>query len=494
MKELTIIANECNTDKGTVKDECHGFSEFYNNIFDEIRQKAITENQKVNILEIGVQYGPSLEMFNKFFNYNCNIYGCDINIGQNMYTAPNVYTYQLDANSKDSINGFLNQIGNIKFDIILDDASHISAHQIHTLLYLYKNIKEDGIYVLEDLHCGLHERTDSPLYYLMFNNKLSFMTDRENEELKKIIHDIEIYCHYNEKSNFEKKSITSIIRFNKIEIHELKVALCCICKNENNYIREWVEYYKNLGFDNIIIYDNNDIEGEHIEDVISDYINSGFVIVNNVRGKAIYQLPAYNDCIVNYGKQYDWIAFFDCDEFLCLTKKTNIKDYISEFPDECDRIAINWMTMDDNDMIENDGRPVMERLTRACPIDVTWEYSSKLENSHVKTILKCGKLEGRKFVNPHFCTGIKCSLNNKGENINSLSPFVIPVNWDNAYLKHFRLKTITEYLYNKILKGAPDVNYKAFRSGRCTPDKFFRINKRTPEKEQIIKEFIEKKL
>ena len=30
---------------------------------------------------------------------------------------------------------------------------------------------------------------------------------------------------------------------------DIKVAVCCIACQENDYIREWVEYYKNLGVD-----------------------------------------------------------------------------------------------------------------------------------------------------------------------------------------------------------------------------------------------------
>lgn len=214
MKELTKIANECNTDKGFLRDEGHGFTEFYNNIFDTFREKAISENRKLNILEIGIQYGPSLKMFNEFFNHNCEIYGCDIDIRQNNYNDTNVHIYQLDANSKISINNFLNNIGNIKFDIILEDASHIAEHQIHTLLYLYKNVKDDGIYILEDLHVSMDKRGNSPLYYLMFNDKLNFMSDEEHNELKRSIKDVTIYSRNNERSNYEHKSITSIITFN----------------------------------------------------------------------------------------------------------------------------------------------------------------------------------------------------------------------------------------------------------------------------------------
>ena len=63
----------------------------------------------------------------------------------------------------------------------------------------------------------------------------------------------------------------------------MKVAVCAIAKNENLYIREWVEWYKNLGVSKIFLYDNNDLDGERFEEVIDDYIKSDFVEVIDVR-------------------------------------------------------------------------------------------------------------------------------------------------------------------------------------------------------------------
>ena len=103
----------------------------------------------------------------------------------------------------------------------------------------------------------------------------------------------------------------------------MKVALCAIGRLENNYIREWVEHYKMLGFDNIILYDNNYDGEDHFEDVISDYIDSGFVDVINYRNKQVCQIKAYDECYHNHSNDYDWIAFFDIDEFLTLDKKFN---------------------------------------------------------------------------------------------------------------------------------------------------------------------------
>ena len=41
-----------------------------------------------------------------------------------------------------------------------------------------------------------------------------------------------------------------------------------ISKRENLYIQEFIDHYKNLSYDHIFIYDNNDIDGERLEDVI----------------------------------------------------------------------------------------------------------------------------------------------------------------------------------------------------------------------------------
>ena len=73
----------------------------------------------------------------------------------------------------------------------------------------------------------------------------------------------------------------------------MRCGVCAIARLENNYIREWVEHYKNLGFINVILYDNNFNEEDDFRDVIGDYIDSGYVIYNDARNKVNYQNLAY---------------------------------------------------------------------------------------------------------------------------------------------------------------------------------------------------------
>ena len=48
----------------------------------------------------------------------------------------------------------------------------------------------------------------------------------------------------------------------------MKIALCCIGRLENRYIREYVGFYLGIGVDKVFLYDNNYDGEEYFEDVI----------------------------------------------------------------------------------------------------------------------------------------------------------------------------------------------------------------------------------
>ena len=85
------------------------------------------------------------------------------------------------------------------------------------------------------------------------------------------------------KINFLKyKIIFSIIIILEIFLlyeqnNKLKICVCTIAKKENLYIKEFIDHYKKYGVDKIYIYDNNEINGEKIETILSNYINNGFI-------------------------------------------------------------------------------------------------------------------------------------------------------------------------------------------------------------------------
>ena len=259
----------------------------------------------------------------------------------------------------------------------------------------------------------------------------------------------------------------------------MKTLLCCIGRRENDYIREFVEYNKVLGFTNICLYDNNYDGEEDFHDVIGDYIKDGYVILKDYRNRKVCQLDAYNECYKTYGNEYDWIAFFDFDEFLTLVKDTNIKDYLSR---ECfknaNQILINWKLYTDNDLIYDDGRPCLERFTTPMDINKYVQYGDIKENLHIKCIVRT-KIANVKCESVHYLSAElleNTTYNNCGTKI--MPGAFQEINYELSYIKHFFTKTIDEFINNRIKKW---VNWD-FHNFVFTLNNFFKVNNLTQEK------------
>ena len=266
----------------------------------------------------------------------------------------------------------------------------------------------------------------------------------------------------------------------------LKTLLCCIGRLENQYIREYVEYYKNLGITNICLFDNNYDSEENFRDVINDYIENGFVILKDYRNRKVCQLDAYNECYQEYGDKYDWIAFFDIDEFMFIHGDKNINDYLSmEYFNKYDMIHINWQLFGDSDELKNDGRPLLQRITKPLDINLQTLYDFP-DNFHVKSIIRGGLENVIWNQTSHTPMNSILCCNASGEECPSNSPF-IPYDFRKAGLSHFTTKTAEEYAL-KIKRGFPDGNPA---SKEKLLEIFFKRNEITKEKIQIFKEILD---
>ena len=118
----------------------YGFLNIYEKYFKNLRDK------KLNILEIGVDKGDSLRLWREYF-FNSNI--CGLDIDKKDFIIKDVEIYQGDQNDKILLNKIANKYG--KFDIIIDDGSHVSKHVINSFNYLFDHLSQNGIYIVEDL-------------------------------------------------------------------------------------------------------------------------------------------------------------------------------------------------------------------------------------------------------------------------------------------------------------------------------------------------------
>lgn len=258
-----------------------------------------------------------------------------------------------------------------------------------------------------------------------------------------------------------------------------KIALVAIGRRENLYAVEFVEHYQKLGFDNIYILDNNHDGEEHFEDVLSPFVDSGFVKILDYRNQIKPQMRAYTEVYAQIGKDYDWIAFYDFDEFLFVSGM-DVKEWLGRFPQDCEEVLTNWMCMTDNDLVHYDPRPLVERFRQMMQPDKPVQYSFP-DNCHVKAIIR-GGLSVKFGGNPHVPDTPLKAYNASGIRCNN-APWQ-PIDWSTAHLRHFTTKTIEEWMTRKMQVGTPDRDPKQFLP--FYKDRFFTINRMTPEKQAYL--------
>ena len=152
------------------------YFEVYDDIF---YKKDFNRLNKYNILEIGIDTGFGLKSLKKYFP-NSNIYGLDINLSCKNFEEEGIKVIigsQVDQN-------VLNEIKNIRFDIIIDDGSHHNDHVTHTFNELFDSLKPKGLYIIEDIHTSYW-----PYYGGGYLNKNSTI-----EKFKSMIDSIHSWC------------------------------------------------------------------------------------------------------------------------------------------------------------------------------------------------------------------------------------------------------------------------------------------------------------
>jgi len=267
---------------------------------------------------------------------------------------------------------------------------------------------------------------------------------------------------------------------------ELKVCLCTIGKKENLYASEFVEHYKKIGYDKIFIYDNNDIRDERLEDVLNKHIASNFVKIINYRGyrgkRNSPQTDAYIDCYEKNKNNYDWLSFFDFDEFLEMNKNKNIKEYLkNKVFKKCANIKINWLMFSDNDLLYYENIPLQKRFTTPLYHD----NANIIIKSTVRGNLKFNYW--RSMSNPHSSSNYLTACNSIGNVTNPTAFYISPFNHEFSYLKHYSTKTIQEYC-NKMKKGRADLLVKFDKKTLENYfNYFFERNKKTKKKIEYFK-------
>ena len=293
-----------------------------------------------------------------------------------------------------------------------------------------------------------------------------------------IIKIYEIVININRVTDINNQIIENEIQEEK-NINNTKVCLCTPAKNENRYIREFVEHYEKYGVDKIFLYDNNDIKGEKFDEILSDYIEKGFVEVRDWRGKAKALMQMMNDCYQTNYQIYDWLIFYELDEYIHLSNYTNVKPFLNlpRFK-HCEVIYLNLICHTDNNLIYYDNRSLAERFPRTVP-----KYKKGGYRLEIKSILR-GHIPNIEITNNHLLSTDLHNCNGYGnKNRYYYKTYSNQNDYKNYYIDHYYSKSTEEFI-EKLNKG--DVYLDTLKYVMQRVDKYFTQSEITKEKIDFI--------
>ena len=137
-----------------------GFTGIYSILFFNLR------NKNIKVGEIGIEKNASTQMWRKFFT-KAEIHGFEYDI-QKIKNAKkqklkNTYYHKVNVNNEKEINKSFKSI-NKKFDIIIDDSTHIFEDQIRIIKNSHNFLNKGGILIIEDIYKN-RKKYDEKNYY-----------------------------------------------------------------------------------------------------------------------------------------------------------------------------------------------------------------------------------------------------------------------------------------------------------------------------------------
>lgn len=220
-------------------------------------------------------------------------------------------------------------------------------------------------------------------------------------------------------------------------------ALCCIAKDEDLFLKEWLAYHARIGFEHFIIYD--DLSANPIADFLDGWLNPGDVtIIRN--DKHLSQDLAYSHCLERFGRQFLWIAFLDLDEFIRLSPDAlggsmDIRLFLAEFEPYA-ALGVNWRTFSWSGHETTPSGPVIGSYTHCLGDDI-----------HIKSIVQPAKIARCAGAHSFYVKEGEFAVNAERFPIPSGFPFTVPATGRIA-VNHYYYKS-RECFAAKIARGNP---------------------------------------
>ena len=209
---MNDLENYFNNNNKRLVHKWQHYFEIYDRHFSKYR------NQEVVVVEIGVSHGGSLQMWKNYFGNKAKIYGIDIDPRCKDLEEENIEIFIGSQADRKFLTEIKKQIPQI--DILIDDGGHTMIQQIVSFEELFIHIKDDGVYLGEDLstsywlpYGGGHKRRGTFIEYSknFIDSINAFHSEQSSLKVNEFTKSVHSLHFYDSVLVIEKKVMTAPI-------------------------------------------------------------------------------------------------------------------------------------------------------------------------------------------------------------------------------------------------------------------------------------------
>ncbi len=127
------------------------------------------------------------------------------------------------------------------------------------------------------------------------------------------------------------------------ESKKYNLSICALFKNEELYLKEWIEYHRLIGVDHFYLYNNGSTD--RYLSVLKPYLKEGIVtliqwpdLVSHYSEESVFmwslstQISAYENAVkMRALHETRWLSFLDVNEFIAFPKDQNLKIVLDRY-------------------------------------------------------------------------------------------------------------------------------------------------------------------
>ena len=115
-----------------------------------------------------------------------------------------------------------------------------------------------------------------------------------------------------------------------------------VAKNGGRYLREWLEFQRLMGAEQVYLYDNGSTDDS--AEIVAPFVREGFVTLipwATFDDEVSPQRHAYAHALCNFGPDFCWMAFIDLDEFVFPVEAPDLISVLRGYED-CSSVCVPW--------------------------------------------------------------------------------------------------------------------------------------------------------